>query len=63
MSKVGSDKVVDVMDKLLEMLVCLELDIGCGDNGGASNGEGNNVGVVCLYYSHMFYSQINCCKL
>jgi hypothetical protein len=46
MSKVGSDKALDTMDELLEMLGHLEPDIGCDDAGGASAGKGNHVGVV-----------------
>ena len=46
MSKAGSDKALDVMDELLEMLGRLEPDIGCDDAGGASTREGNHVGVV-----------------
>ena len=46
MSKAGSDKALDTMDELLEMLGRLEPDIGCEDAGGASTGEGNHVGVV-----------------
>jgi hypothetical protein len=46
MSKAGSDKALDTMDELLEMLRRLEPDIGCEDAGGASTGEGNHVGVV-----------------
>jgi hypothetical protein len=46
MSKAGSDKALDTMDELLEMLGRLELDIGCEDAGDASTGEGNHVGVV-----------------
>jgi hypothetical protein len=63
MSKAGSDKALDAMDELLEMLVRLEPDIGCGDAGGASTGEGNNVDGVYLYNYSTFYSQINCCQL
>jgi hypothetical protein len=46
MSKTGSDKALDTMDELLEMLRRLEPNIGCEDVGGASTGEGNHVGVV-----------------
>jgi hypothetical protein len=63
MSKSGSDKALDAMDELLEMHVRLEPDIGCGDAGGASTGEGNHVGVVYLYNYYMFYSQLNYCQL
>jgi hypothetical protein len=48
-SKAGSDKALDVMDELLEMLVRLEPDdIGCGDTCGASTGDDNHVGGVYL---------------
>jgi hypothetical protein len=50
MSKAGSDKALDTMDELLEMLGRLEPDIGCEDVGGATTGEGNHVGVL-LYKS------------
>ena len=63
MSKAGSDKGLDAMDELLEMLVRLEQDIRCGDAGGASTREGNHLGVVYLYNYSMFYSQLNCCQL
>jgi hypothetical protein len=59
MSKAGSDNALDAMDELLEMLVRLEPDIGCGDAGGASTGEGNHVGGV--YYTiilHFIYKLI-----
>ena len=46
MSKAGSDKALDTMDELLEMLGRLEPDIGCEDVGGATTGEGNHVGVL-----------------
>jgi hypothetical protein len=46
MSKAGSDKALDIMDELLELLGHLEPDIGCDDVGGASTGEANHVGVV-----------------
>jgi hypothetical protein len=46
MSKAGSDKALDTMDELLEMLGRLEPDIGCEDFGGATTGEGNHVGVL-----------------
>ena len=46
MSKAGSDKALDAMDELLEILGRLEPDIGCDDAGGASTGEGNHVGVL-----------------
>jgi hypothetical protein len=46
MSKAGSDKALDTMDELLEMLGRLEPDIGCEDAGGASTGGGNHVGVL-----------------
>jgi hypothetical protein len=56
MSKAGSDKALDAMDELLEMLGRLEPDIGCDDAGGASTREGNHVGVVfytiILYFIH-----------
>lgn len=42
MSKAGSDKALDTMDELLEMLGRLEPDIGCEDAGGASTGGGNH---------------------
>jgi hypothetical protein len=46
MSKAGSDKALDTMDELLELLGRLEPDIGCDDVGGASTGNGNYVCVV-----------------
>jgi hypothetical protein len=61
MSKAGSDKALDTMDELLEMLGCLEPDIGCDDAGGASTREGNHV--LFLYNYSIFYSQLNCCQL
>ena len=55
-SKAGSDKALDTMDELLEMLGRLEPDIGCDDAGGASTGEGNHVGVV-LYKIVVYFIQ------
>ena len=65
MSKAGSDKALDTMDELLEMLGRLEPDIGCEDVGGATTGEGNHVGVLLYKIVENFIQNLiiaNCKK-
>jgi hypothetical protein len=48
LSKAGNDRALAVMDELLEVLSCLEIDIGVEETCGTSGGDGIQVCDVFL---------------